>query len=810
MASTTALKKLATDWFAAQGWKPFPFQLEAWDHYLNGSHGLVNAPTGSGKTYSLLIPAMLEGLAEGPREKGLRLIWITPIRALAKEILGSAERAIEGLGLPWKAAIRTGDTKTTARRKQIEDPPEILITTPESVHILLATPGYPEFFSRLNGIVIDEWHELLGSKRGVQMELALSRLKAMRPALKIWGISATIGNEEEGLAALLGNDYDPEKIPVVRSHIKKEIVVKTLVPEEIETMPWTGHLGIKMLPLILPVIYKSQSTLIFTNTRSQCEIWYQQLLEADPNLAGWMAMHHGSISKDLRNWVEEALYDGRLKVVVCTSSLDLGVDFRPVETIIQIGGPKGVARFMQRAGRSGHQPGATSKIYFVPTHSIELVEVAALREAISKGLIEDRVPYIRSFDVLIQYMMTLTCSEGFRPDELYREVKTCFAYDSISEDEWQWALNFLMYGSPSLESYEEYRKVGIARGVARAMNKQVVQRHKMSIGTIVGDSSMTIKYVRGKKIGTVEEWFISQLQPGDAFWFAGKCLELVRIKANEVQVRKSTEKNARIPSWQGGRMPFSSEVAETLREQIYLYKEGVIHHREMELLGPLLDLQAERSALPGRDELLVEYFQSKEGHHLVVYPFEGRLVHEGMGALIGQRLGRKKAMSFSIAMNDYGFELVTDQEIPVEEWITHELFDAKDLIEDIQQSINSAEMARRRFRDISKISGLIFQGYPGREKKERHLQASSSLLFDVFREYEPDNLLFMQTYEEVRTFQLEEARLRDTLERIKQQRIVIRRPGRFTPFAFPLIVDRLREKLSTEKLADRIRRMIEA
>lgn len=804
-----------TQWFQQQGWKPFSFQLAAWEAYLDGHHGLVNAPTGSGKTYSLLVPIVLEFLREysdaGERtNNGLRAVWITPIRALTREIQTSAQRLIQDMGLEWQVAIRSGDTSSSDRQKQKKRPPEILITTPESLHLLLASKGYDKFFRQLQCVITDEWHELMGSKRGVQMELALSRLKAIRPELKVWGISATIGNMDEALAVLMGNSLNAateREVKVIRADIPKNTEVISVLPDEIERFPWSGHLGIKMIEKVLPIIDASQSTLIFTNTRAQCEIWYQNLLEVQPDLAGAIAMHHGSISRELRDWVENALHANQLKAVVCTSSLDLGVDFRPVETVVQIGSPKGVARFLQRAGRSGHQPGAQSRIYFVPTHSLELMEGAALRQAIAEQGMESRIPYIRSFDVLIQYLVTLAVSDGFRPEDILPEVRGTFSYSSISEQEWRWVLEFITTGGASLGAYDEYQKVEIIDGVYKVTSRRTALQHRLSMGTIVSDSAMRVKFLKGGYIGTIEEWFIAQLKPGDIFWFAGRALELVRIKEMTVLVRRSKSTKGKVPSWLGGRLPLSSELTLYLREKMAEAKAGNGQDEELKILQPLFDLQQERSAIPGKGELLMEYFTSREGHHLLVYPFEGRFVHEGMGSLLAYRISRLMPISFSIAMNDYGFELLSDQAIPIDEALEKGLFSTQNLSEDIHASINETEMARRRFRDIASIAGLVFKGYPGRQKKSKHLQSSAELFFGVFSDYEPDNLLLQQAYEEVQTFQLEEQRLRRALNRINGQDIRLMRPSKFTPFSFPIIVDRLRERLSSEKLADRIRRM---
>lgn len=789
------------------GWKSFEFQLQTWAAYNKGLSGLVNAPTGSGKTYSLAVPILMEGL-ENP-DKKIQAIWITPIRALAKEIQLSTEKATLGLGSSWKIGIRSGDTTSAEKIKQKEKPPQFLITTPESLHQLLSQKNYTEYFSGLKSIVVDEWHELMGSKRGVQMELALSRLKSVVPGIKIWGISATIGNMEQSLQVLLGSDAEKQNHVVIKANIEKKIVIESVYPDALERMPWSGHIGIHLLKKAIEIVHANSSTLIFTNTRSFAEIWYQKMLDMAPELSGQIAMHHGSISHELRHWVEEQLHEGKLKAVICTSSLDLGVDFRPVDAIIQVGSPKGIARFLQRAGRSGHQPGAVSRIYFLPTHSLELIEAAAVREALRRGLMEDRIPYMRSFDVLVQYLVTLAVAGGFEPKIIYREVKNTFCFQSISEDEWHWALNFITTGGESLTAYNEYRKVEVENGLYKVEDRRVALRHRLSIGTIVSDTSMLVKYVSGKYLGSIEEYFIAQLSIGDAFWFAGRKLELVRIKDMEAHVRNTKKKSGRVPSWQGGRMPLSSQLSEMIRLKIDEAAEGKANDEEMIFLKPLLELQAERSHLPRKNEFLIESFKTNEGHHVLMYPFEGRLVHEGLASLIAYRISRIMPISFSIAMNDYGFELLSDLEIPIYDAVETNVLGVDDLTKDIQASINSIEMARRKFRDIASIAGLVFKGFPGQKIRDRHLQSSSQLFFSVFHDYDSTNLLLLQSYEEVMDFQLEEARMRKALERIAGQKIIIKEPSMPTPFGFPVIVDRLsREKLTSETLEDRVKKMI--
>jgi ATP-dependent Lhr-like helicase len=836
---TTPGQRAIQQWYKQKKWHQFPFQKEMESVYLAGNSGLLNAPTGSGKTFALFLPFLADFINKHPDYKtrqsnGLQMLWITPLRALTNDIRKAMQEVCDDLDIPWKIATRTGDTPAAEKAALKKKLPEVLLTTPESLHLMLAQKDYPKIFQSLQVLVVDEWHELLGTKRGVQVELGLSRLKALRVVkgdelkvsenkipqdslqpvknssqLKIWGISATIGNLEQAADVLLGNDFLRESIKMVRANIDKKLVIQSIIPENVENYSWAGHIGLKLLPQVMELVAKSKTTLIFTNTRSQSEIWYHAILDNYPEYAGVMAMHHGSLDNDLRNWVEAALHAEALKVVVCTSSLDLGVDFRPVDTVIQVGSPKGVARFMQRAGRSGHHPGAISKAYFVPTHSMELLEGAALKQAIRNGVFESRDPMLLAMDVLIQYMVTLAVSEGFRADELYKEVTTTYAFADLTRSEFNQLLDFITNGGKTLAQYDEFLKVEIENGVYKVFSRRVAMRHRLSIGTITSDMSIRVKWLSGGSLGTVEESFISKLKPGNTFWFAGRSLEFVRIKEMSAYVKKSTANKGLIPSWNGGRMPLSSQLSAVFRDKLDEVAHGIEKDEEVIALKPLFNLQEELSHLPQSHEFLIESFKSREGHHLLFYPFEGRLVHEGMASLLAYRISRVRPASFSIAMNDYGFELLTDEDVPIEEVLEDaDFFSIKNLLDDIQHSLNANEMARRRFRDIAHIGGLVFTGYPGQQVKNKHLQASSSLLFEVFSEYEPNNLLVRQAYNEALAFQLEEFRLRAALQRIATQNIILKTIERPTPFAFPIMVDSLgRERLTTESLEDRIAKM---
>jgi ATP-dependent helicase Lhr and Lhr-like helicase len=799
----------AKEWFNHKNWKPHAFQKETWKYIAEGYSGMLNAPTGYGKTYAIWFGVLHDFLHRyknnKAEQKGLHCLWITPLRALSKEIEKATKQVSDDLNLPYTIGLRTGDTTAKEKAAHKKQLPNALITTPESMHLMLAQKEYAAVLKKLQFVIVDEWHELLGSKRGVQVELALSRLKAINPDLKIWGISATIGNLQEAKDILLG--ASSEEGIMVKAAIEKKILIETVLPDTLEKFPWAGHLGLKLGDKVLDIIRKNNSTLVFTNTRFQAETWYRHLLDLEPDLAGLLALHHGSLGEDTRKWVEAALHEGKLKAVVCTSSLDLGVDFRPVDTVIQIGSPKGIARFMQRAGRSGHQPGATSKIYFVPTHSLEIIEGSAMRYALKNNKMEDRIPYIRSFDVLLQYLVTLAVSDGFQPEQIYREIKQTHCFQSITWDEFAWCLAFITTGGKSLYAYDEFHKVIVENGTYKVTNRRVAMQHRLSMGTIVSGGMLQIKFVTGKYLGTIEEWFISRLKPGDVFWFAGRNLEYVRIKDMTVQVKSSTSKKGIIPSWQGGKMPLSTQLAATIRHQLNEYEKGNGNDKELKFLSPLLEEQKKRSLLPNEQQLLIEKIKTKEGCHVFVYPFEGRYVHEGMAAIMANRIALFKPITFSIAMNDYGFELLSDQDIPIEDAVDSDLFSTNHLNEDILKSVNTTEMAKRRFRDIASIAGLVFTGFPGKQIKTKHLQASSKLFFSVFEDYEKDNLLLKEAYDELYDFQLEIVRLRNAFERIERQDIIVKNLERFSPFSFPIFTERWREKFSNEDIETRVQRI---
>lgn len=796
----------AEGWFREQGWQPFDFQRAVWHAMLEGDSGLLHATTGAGKTYAVWLGALLRQVARGAEgSRGLRVLWITPMRALAADTVRALERPVPALGLGWQVGLRTGDTPAVERARQDRHWPAALVTTPESLSLMLAREHARAELSGVDAVIVDEWHELIGNKRGVQVQLALARLRRWNPDLLTWGLSATLGNLAHAMHVLLGSPHGR----LVQGRVDKALVIDTLMPAEPGRFSWAGHLGAQMQQPVVEEIDRAATTLVFTNTRSQAEIWYQLLLEARPDWAGLVALHHSSIDKDAREWVELGLKEGRLKAVVATSSLDLGVDFLPVERVLQIGSAKGVARLLQRTGRSGHAPGRTSRVTLVPTHTLELIEAAAARRAALAGRIEKRASPDKPLDVLVQHLVTVALGGGLRADELFDEVRTAYAYRHLTREEFVWALRFVEQGGDSLHAYPEYHRVREVDGVYRVADRRTAMRHRLQVGTIVGDATMQVKWLSGGKIGTIEESFIARLRRGDCFLFGGRMLEFVRVQDMAAYVRKPEHRRAgAVPRWNGGKMPLSSELADAVLELLEAVDRGQYLDPELQGARPMLETQRALSRLPTPGTLLVERLRSREGVHLYLYPFAGRHVHLGLASLLAWRLAKDRPHTFSISVNDYGFELLSAQETDLAPVYDKRVFTTEQLLEDVLASLNSSELAQRRFREIARVAGLVFVGYPGAPKSMKQLQASSSLFYEVFRKYDAGNLLLSQAEREVLSQELDIARLRDSLERMAGQRIEAVELRHPSPLSLPLMVERFREQLSTEKLGERLERIV--
>ena len=675
--------------FASRGWQPFPFQREAWQVYRNGRSGLIHAPTGVGKTLAAWLGPVAEWMDEHPDAEQwptldappLTVLWITPLRALARDTTTALQSTVASLGLPWTVELRTGDTSSSAKQRQRRKPPTALVTTPESLSLLLSHPDTQQKFRHLRCVVVDEWHELLSTKRGTQTELGLARLRRWNPDLRTWGLSATLGNLDEAMKVLLGNwqltigeaestlSSPTPQLPVannqlpptlISADLHKPIAIETLIPPNIERFPWAGHLGTKLVPQVVARVQAAQSTLVFCNTRAQAELWFQAITDYTfdhaTELIGAVGLHHGSIERALRNEVEARLDDGRLRCVVATSSLDLGVDFAPVEQVMQVGSPKGAGRLLQRAGRSGHNPGRTSRMICVPTHAFELVEFAAARDAIERGEIESRPPLNKPLDVLAQHLVTLALGGGFsaevgpiesrsehpqmRADEsalvehptsspnplsseerglhpirkqsvraegersvpaaaLFHEIRSTHAYRDLTPAEWQWALDFITTGGDTLRAYDDYHKVELVDGRYVVPDRRVGRFHRMSIGTITSDGMLNVAYQSGGRIGRIEESFAGRLKPGDVFIFAGRLLEFRRVKEMTVQVRRATKQKGIVPRWAGSRMSLSSQLADAVRLRLAAAEVGIFDTPEMEAAEPISAHPAKMVAAAG-------------------------------------------------------------------------------------------------------------------------------------------------------------------------------------------------------------------
>jgi ATP-dependent Lhr-like helicase len=830
-SSAGAQARAGLAWFTQRGWKPFTFQREVWAAMAAGRSGLLHASTGSGKTYAVGFGALARAAtlhapangrqargsnafgppAPGPHAPPLGVLWLTPMRALAADTVRALQLPLAELGTHWTLGMRTGDTPSAERARQDRRFPTVLVTTPESLSVMLSREKAQAELQGVHTVVVDEWHELMGNKRGVQVQLALARLKRWNPGLVVWGLSATLGNLADAMQALLG-DAEGQ---LVQGKVHKNLLIDTLLPAHPGRFSWGGHLGQQMQLPVVAEIEKSGTTLVFVNVRSQAEIWYQLLLQERPEWAGVVALHHGSLDRSVREWVEAGLKEGRLKAVVATSSLDLGVDFLPVERVLQIGSAKGIARLLQRAGRSGHAPGRASRITLVPTNTLELLEAVAARRAAKAGTIEQRATPVKPLDVLVQHLVTVALGGGFTADALFDEVRSAHAYRTLMRDEFQWALDFVEKGGASLAVYPEYHRVCLVDGLYRVPDRGIARRHRMQIGTIVSESSMTVAYLSGGRIGVVEEGFIARLRAGDCFLFAGRTLEYIRTQDMTAYVRRAEKKKGLVTSWAGAKMPLSNELADAVLKVLAAVAEGAapgqvntLREPELEAARPMLEAQLRLSRLPTPTTLLIERFESREGQHLFIYPFAGRNAHIGLASLLAWRLAKDAPNTFSLSINDYGLELLSALPVSATPLCDASLFNDDELLNDVLASLNSTELARRRFREIARVAGLVFTGFPGQPKSTRQLQASSSLFFDVFTKYDATNKLLTQAQSEVLGQELDIRRLSASLARMRGQRIEFVELKVPSPFALPLMVERFREKLSTEKLKDRLERML--
>lgn len=807
-------------WFASRGWAPFVFQTEAWSAYAEGLSGLIHVPTGAGKTYAAF-GGPLAGLIDEARAcggvRGSRVLYVSPLRAVSRDIELALRAPIVDLGIDAAVESRTGDTSSSVRSRQRGQLPAVLVTTPESLSLMLTWDDAAERFAGLGCVVVDEWHELIASKRGTQTELALGRLRGFAPGLRTWALSATFENIEEAARCAAGERaWGEGRVRVIGGAIDRPIEIRTIVPSRAGAIPWAGHLGLSMVRDVIESLDPSRSTLLFTNTRSQAELWHQALLAARPEWSSIIGLHHGSVDREERERLETGLKDGSVRLVVATSSLDLGVDFAPVEEVYQVGSPKGISRLMQRAGRSGHRPGLACRVTCVPTHGLELVEIDAVRRSIAAGRIEPRTPPDKPLDVLAQHLVTCGMGGGFVPDALFEEVRGVYSYRGLQRDEFDWVLRMVKEGGATLWAYPAFHKLRERDGRLRVADDRIARTHRLNIGTIVSEATMSVSFMSGKRLGSIEENFISGMRPGTRFLFAGRVLELVRVRELTAYVRPAPSRTNFTPHWSGTRLPISESLGGAVRESLGVLavlapgEQGC--SAELEAASEIARWQGTLSVIPGPDELLIETCETREGRHLFVYPFDGRLVHLGLAAVLSLRLSRRRPATFGIAANDYGFELLTGREIGEEDvirggLIDAGLFEAEGLMEDAAQTVNLAELSRAQFREVARVAGLVFPVTAGSRKSARQVNAGSSLMFDVFSEFDPGNLFLVQARREVMERQFERGRLARTMDRLRRSVIRIVPVARPTPLGFPLVLERAGGTLSSRSILERVEAM---
>ncbi len=800
-------------WIAAQGWQPLAHQLDVYAAQDAGLSGLLIAPTGSGKTLALAgawVRRHAGGAAQIASRKrrapaSLKCLWITPMKALALDTHGHLQALADALDSGLKFELRSGDSLSGARGRARRGACDGLVTTPESLSLLLSYPEARESFANLQLVVVDEWHELLGSKRGVLLELALARLAAMLPTLQIWGASASIGNPEEAMAVLCATRPQAR---LINAGLRRQLDLRTLLPGTTQRFAYAGHLGIAQLRQVLEAIGNAGSSLCFINVRSQAELWYQALLSVWPYAPEALALHHGSLSMAQRQSVEQGLRESRLRAVVCTSALDLGVDFPGVEQVIQIGSPRGLARLLQRAGRSQHRPHLASRVVMVPTHAFELIEFAAMRRSVDLGEVEPRTPLQLSLDVLIQHLVSVAIGFGFDADDMLREVRSCHAFRHLDVADYAHCLDVIVRGGSALAAYADFQRVLCVDGVYRMQERKQIARHRMSIGTITSEAAIGVKLLRGSKLGEVEEGFIARLTPGTRFHFAGRALELVRVHDMVAQVRIAKGKSASVvPRWIGGSLPISATLGSALRREL---GQAAVDSPERVAAAPMLSTQAQRSRVPHPGQFLIERLTRPKRGELYLYPFAGRRLHEGLGALIAVRLSRLSPLSLSYSANDYG--LVLNSSTPgafatLDADLWRELLSPLKLDEDLRAVANLSELARRKFREIARVVGFTPPNLPGRPARSvRYLQASSSMLFELLREHDPQHVLLELAYREALSAELDRAGLGECLQRLSSHELLAVDIDELTPFSFPLWAEYQRGEVSSEDWRTRIER----
>ncbi|XDZ64862.1 ligase-associated DNA damage response DEXH box helicase [Alphaproteobacteria bacterium LSUCC0684] len=779
------------DWFARKGWQVHEHQREVIRAIEQGQSALLIAPTGTGKTLAGFLPSLIRHI-RSPGGKGLRTLYISPLKALAVDIARNLEAPIREMQLDLRAETRTGDTPPEKRKRQRQNPPEILMTTPESLELMLTWPDAAEVFAGLDCIILDELHALAGNKRGDLLSLSLARLRRLAPAARTIGLSATVANP----AMLRGwLDPVPEKVEIIRAARSHEPEIWVL--EKDGHLPWAGHSASYAVEDIFRLITENRITLVFVNTRAQAEILFQSLWRINEETLP-IGLHHGSLAAEQRRKVESHMAKGQLRAVVATSSLDLGIDWADIDLVIQVGAPKGTARLLQRIGRSGHRYDQISRAVLVPANRFEVFECLAAIADIRSGELDDPADTPGGLDVLAQHVVGMAMSDPFRAEELFDEVREAWPYRQLTRQEFDDVLDFVSTGGYALKAYEKFHKLVPGRdGLYRIAHRSVALQWRLNVGTIVESQTLTLQLRGGGKLGKIEEYFIQSLVPGDTFIFAGQVLEYTGMKGTmTAEAVRATATEPKVPAYAGGRLPLTTNLAERIRAMI-ADRSGWDAYPET--VRQWLSIQDWKSDLPGLDHLLVENFPRGGKEFLVIYGFEGRNAHQTLGMLLTRRMERAGLKPIGFVASDYALA-VWSLEAPssgqVEDLLSPDL-----LGDDLEEWMQESTMMKRCFRSVATIAGLLEKRHPGAEKTGRQMTMNSDLIYDVLLRHQPDHLLIRATREEAARGLTDIRRLADLLARF-EGRLAFRQLERVSPLAMPLMLEVGRESVTASAVEE--------
>jgi ATP-dependent Lhr-like helicase len=795
------------DWFAARGWQPRAHQLALVAHAQKGESVLLVAPTGGGKTLAGFLPSLID-LSQKPkisRKRGLHTLYISPLKALVVDVARNLDHPVEEMDLPVTVETRTGDTSAARRQRQRHSPPDILLTTPEQLSLLLAHPRSTQMFENLRTVVLDELHALYNSKRGDLLALGLARLQSLAPQHRRVGLSATVKDPEPLQRFLV-----PQ--PMKGDALSQLVIAKGGAKPEIEIsasdsyVPWAGHLARHAMADVMAAIHAARTALVFVNTRSQAERTFQELWAInDANLP--IALHHGSLAQEQRRKVEAAMAKGSLRAVVCTSTLDLGIDWGAVDKVICIGAPKGAARLVQRIGRANHRLDEPSAALLVPANRFEVLECNAARDAVLAGELDGERLKAGGLDVLAQHILGTACAGPFSAAALFEEVRTASPYAHLTPADFDAVVDFVATGGYALRSYDRYARLRKTEdGRLRLAHPRLAQEYRLNAGVIVEDPMVEIRLqsrgkpagAGGRKLGELEEYFVEQLSVGDTFVFSGEVLRFGGLRETGAFVTRSRDPQAEIPSYNGGKFPLSTFLAQRVREMVSRPESW---HVLPEPVQEWLKIQEWRSVIPQPGQLLVETFPRGNRHYLVCYPFEGRLAHQTLGMLLTRRLERGRFHPLGFIANEYALAVWAARDLSSSNdgggVDMDALFDEDMLGDDLDSWLADSNLYKRTFRNCAIIAGLIQRRFPGKEKTGRQVTFSSDLIYDVLRQHEPDHVLLRATYQDAGTGLLDIARLGDMLARVKK-RIVTRRLDRVSPLAVPALLEISREMVAGE------------